>query len=455
MKFAHIADSHLGAFTKNKNLKRLNLEAFKKAIEMSIAENVDFIIIAGDLFHNPLPDMETVRTAVYILNKARARGIRIYVVYGSHDFSAGTTSLLDVLSEAGVFKKVVRYEQLPNGKIKLLPIKDESGVYLVGMPGLTAAREVFYFVDEEQGIDREYLNTVPNPKIFIFHTTVEELKPEYIADKNAVPLSRFPHGFDYYAGGHLHERIEHKMDSGYLIYPGALFGSNYNDLDVLTGKQRGFYIVEDFEPRFVPVKVCEFEKKVVNADGKSAMKLESELMDYASKNHEGKVIILKVRGELTEGKIADINFRAIRNKLQETAIDALLNTYALTTVERARIRVPAMAQEEIEHRVFEEISKYGVDFTNSLFHVLREEKKDEETKHDFEERITHAAMDMILHVLEQSATREQKKSKTESGKDEKPQTVSKESKEELRNSKNRQNTSRKEQKKPVSLFDFG
>ncbi len=398
MKFSHIADAHLGAFSKNRKLSELNLKAFKIAIEKSIEESVDFIIIAGDLFHNPLPDMDIVKSTVSILQRAKEQGIRIYVVYGSHDFSAGTTSLLDVLSEAGVFRKVVRYE-IHDGKLRLIPIKDPSGVYLVGMPGLTAAREVFYFLDEEQGIDREYLESVPNPKIFIFHTTVNELKPEYIADKNAVPLSRFPRGFDYYAGGHLHERIEHKLDSGYLTYPGALFGSNYSDLDVLTDKQRGFYIVEDFKPRFVPVKVCEFEKVVFKADGNSATELQKKLMEFASRNHEGRVVILKVRGELKSGKVADINFRAIRDKILESAIDVLVNTYALRSVESGRMSVPVEEQEEIERRVFEEISEYGLNFTVSLFNLLRQEKKDEETKSDFERRITQAAMDMIEHAV--------------------------------------------------------
>ncbi len=423
MKFAHIADAHLGAFSKNKKLRELNLKAFEKAIEKSIEEEVDFIIIAGDLYHNPLPDMDIVKSSVEIMRRAKDKGIRIYVVYGSHDFSAGTTSLLDVLAEADVFKKVVNYE-MHDGKIRLLPMRDKSGVALVGMPGLTAAMEVRYFT--EDAIDMDFLGALPEPKIFIFHTTVSELKPEYIPDKNAVPISKFPRGFNYYAGGHIHERIEYNFNGSPLIYTGALFGATYNDLDLLSDKKKGFYIVEDFKPRFVPIEVCEFEKKIYNATGKSASRVEEELLKYAKENHENRVVILKVRGELSSGKVADIDFRKIREEIENTAYDLLLNTYALTTKERKSMVLPGETQEEIENKVFEEISDFGVDFTRNLFSVLKMEKGEGENKKDFAERVWSSSKTLIDEALERK----------------------KEIKEENREEK-------KEEKKIKSLFDFG
>ena len=80
MKFAHLADAHLGAFSKNPVLRDLNLKAFETAIMKSIEENVDFILIAGDLFHNPIPDMDIVKKSVEIMKSAVDTGIRIYAV---------------------------------------------------------------------------------------------------------------------------------------------------------------------------------------------------------------------------------------------------------------------------------------------------------------------------------------------------------------------------------------
>lgn len=459
MKFAHIADAHLGAFTKSKALRECNLNAFRRAVEISIEENVDFILIAGDLFHNPLPDMDTVRSAVEILNGARSKGIRIYVVYGSHDFSAGTTSLLDVLAEAGVFKKVTKYE-MRDGKIRLLPVTDESGVKLVGMPGLTSAMEVRYFT--EGILDIEYLESIPEPKVFVFHTTIAELKPEYIADKKAVPLNTLPRDFNYYAAGHLHERIESSYDGAPLIYTGALFGATYNDLDTLSGKKRGFYIVENFKPRFVPVEICDFEKVIYDATGKSAKDVEKELLDFSSQDHEGKVVILKVRGEMHSGKVADIDFRKIREEILKTALDALINTYSLTTRERKAIRVPASNHEEIENRVFSEISTYGLTFTRELFRILKIEKSDEETKENFENRLLSSVRPILQEAVEghyRDEIRieiENDKEKAEKSDKKIVEDMSNDASEEVPAEKNEENTAKsRDKKRPATLFDFG
>ncbi len=438
MKFAHIADSHLGAFSKNPTLKELNMRAFEMAIKKSVEEGVDFIIIAGDLFHNPLPDMDTVHHAVRILNYAKERGIRTYAVYGSHDFSAGTTSLLDVLAEAGVFIKATRYE-IRGEKIRLLPVVDErTGVKIVGVPGLTASMEVRYF--KENVIDLDYLERLDGQKIFVFHTTIAELKPAYISDKNVVPISKFPKGFDYYAGGHLHEKIESNINGSPVIYPGALFGSNYSDLDILSGKERGFYIVDNFKPRFVPINVCEFEKKIIDATGKSAKNVENELLSFASQSHEGKVVILKVRGVLRSGRVADINFRKVREKIMNTAIEVLLNTYSLSTEERKTVRVPGSTPEEIEDRIFGEISIYGLEFTKNLFHVLREEKKEGENRRDYESRIWRNVYPLLVNVIER---------KTE----DKRHAVTEERK--IAEKKDLRERGANKKVKRASLFDFG
>ena len=403
MKFAHMADAHLGAFSKNPVLRDLNLQAFEKAMRICIEENVDFIIIAGDLFHNPIPDMNVVQRAVRIMKNVVDKGIRIYTVYGSHDFSLGNTSLMDVLASTGLFRKVVNLTNSENG-IRPQEIIDETGVKLVGLSGLSSSQEVHYF----EALDRQYLENISNPKIFVFHTTIEELKPQYIADKHAVPKSLLPKGFDYYAGGHLHERIESRVGNAPLIYPGALFGATYNDLDIL--KERGFFIVEDFQPRFVKVSVCDFEKKVINADGLSAEQLTQELLTYASQNFENKVVILKVHGEMRSGKIGDIDFHSIREKIKRSALDLLLNTYALRTREAEVKGVVGESKNEIETRIFERVSVHGLNFTRDLFHILKESPPEGMGKRDFENLLWSKTWNLIQETL---SHREEKREESE------------------------------------------
>ena len=48
VKFAHISDVHLGAW-RDERLNELGYNAFKKAVNNIIDEEVDFVIISGDL----------------------------------------------------------------------------------------------------------------------------------------------------------------------------------------------------------------------------------------------------------------------------------------------------------------------------------------------------------------------------------------------------------------------
>ena len=60
MKFAHIADIHIGGW-KEEKLNSLGIEAFRRAIDNCIAERVGFVIIAGDLFNTALPNIDLIK----------------------------------------------------------------------------------------------------------------------------------------------------------------------------------------------------------------------------------------------------------------------------------------------------------------------------------------------------------------------------------------------------------
>jgi len=116
-KFAHITDCHLGAW-RNPRLKEINIKAFQKAITICVEERVDFIAITGDFFDVNVPDLDHVKRAVDILIQARKNGIEIYMIYGSHDFSVSSVSIIDILHSAGLFIKPIKFEQIKD-KIKL------------------------------------------------------------------------------------------------------------------------------------------------------------------------------------------------------------------------------------------------------------------------------------------------------------------------------------------------
>ncbi len=258
VRFAHIADCHLGAFWREKPLCELNLQAFDTAIDRCIEERVAFIIFSGDLFHTSVPEMEYVKRAAAKLQRARQAGITLYLLYGSHDYSQDGHSIADVLTSIRFVEDVA----LPNeheSKVTLGFMSDPiTGVKIAGVSGRRRSAETEVFAK----LDRVPLQTEPGTKVFAFHSGVAEI----VGDDGPgfVPLSHFPSGFAYYAGGHCHRHLAQDVPGyGCFAYPGPLFACDHRDLERTAddGEARGFYIVEIDEtnvphPAFVPVETA-------------------------------------------------------------------------------------------------------------------------------------------------------------------------------------------------------
>ena len=60
MRFAHIADCHIGAW-REPLLRNANLQAFSRAVEICIEKKVDFVLISGDLFNTSFPSIDALR----------------------------------------------------------------------------------------------------------------------------------------------------------------------------------------------------------------------------------------------------------------------------------------------------------------------------------------------------------------------------------------------------------
>lgn len=124
-KFAHMSDIHIGAF-RQPELRGLVLDAFDAAVDLCIREKVSFIIMAGDIFDSNIPDLSSVRRAAEKMKEAVDSGIRIYAIYGSHDFSPNFSSIVDVLDGAGLFTKAE--DRVSGGeRVGLRFVEDPSG----------------------------------------------------------------------------------------------------------------------------------------------------------------------------------------------------------------------------------------------------------------------------------------------------------------------------------------
>jgi len=98
MKYAHLADLHLGSWRDDK-MRDLSTKAFLKAIDLCFEQQVDFILFAGDLFNTSLPSLDTLKIVTQKLKEIRDKNIPLYVIPGSHDFSPSGKTMIDVLEK--------------------------------------------------------------------------------------------------------------------------------------------------------------------------------------------------------------------------------------------------------------------------------------------------------------------------------------------------------------------
>jgi DNA repair protein SbcD/Mre11 len=413
-KFAHIADCHIGS-QKHPELKKIELQLFEKCLNKCLAESVDFIIISGDLFHSNLPDMNAVKFAVERLKKLKDKGISIYVNYGSHDYSPNETSIIDLLESAGLIQKIVE-GKVENEKIILNFFTDpKTGAKICGVSARKTGLEKIYF----KNLDFEKLEKESGFKIFVFHSAITEFKPEFLAEMDSIPLSCFPKGFDYYAGGHIHQHSYHFVkEYGVITYPGTLFGSYSKDLELsANGEKRGFYIV-NFDDKLLNVEFKEislFDYDFIHFEvtGRNSIQAQNELLDkLAQEDVTDKIVLIKISGELSGGKTSNIDSRQIRSVLiQNGAKHVSINRHNLTSKILKAVKIMENDIPTLERKLFTENigsikvvnqnlkNDKGINLANDLLMILRQEKKPNEKKNVYEERIKMNALN-LLHVGE-------------------------------------------------------
>ena len=211
------------------------------------SSNVDFLLISGDIFHVSIPDLTIVNETIRTLRLLQDAKIPVYAIYGSHDYTPNGTSIIDILDTAGILTNVMKARMDDEGYVLLDFVVDpKTGAKLTGV----SARRIGLESKIYEKLDKKRLEAEKGFKIFLFHSGITEFKPEFLSEMETVPITDFPKGFDYYAGGHIHIADEFTWNSyPRVVFPGPLFTGYGKDIeDTARGKKRGFYVV-DFDER--------------------------------------------------------------------------------------------------------------------------------------------------------------------------------------------------------------
>lgn len=229
MKFLHTADWHLGAKTNGRDRLNEQKKVLDEIESIATYENIDCVIIAGDVFNTSSPSAEAEELFFDSIQKLSSGGDRfVFVLAGNHDdptrLSAGLplasshnialVSSLDRLKESSFNKNgLVKVVETGRGHIKIK--KNEEIVTIAYLPYPNEVR-----IKDKVDSDLSYAEKVEawanmgasafnedTFNIFVSHLFMVGSKTKdsvvKVGDILAVPKNMLPKA-DYTALGHLH-----------------------------------------------------------------------------------------------------------------------------------------------------------------------------------------------------------------------------------------------------------
>ncbi len=309
--FVHAADLHLGYSQYGLEARRQDFDnSFKEIVDKTIELKPDFMIIAGDLFHQPRPSNVTLENTIRSFKRLKDADIPVLTVDGSHDSAPNTITgtILYPLDSAGLIHHLPRH----SGACWFKP----DSCYVYGIPNFHNKHKA------QEALPKFIAENPPAPverlfNIFVFHGALDlpNIAPPYIEAE--LSPGQIPDGFNYYAAGHVHERFLGTFKTGTLAYSGCVETTDYREakdpkgflyvkvdekgqsntecIDLAT--TRRFIILEQDFPCMTSEKITEIAAQQVKDN-----------------DEEGTIIIPILRGTLpVEASRAEVDIGKIRN----------------------------------------------------------------------------------------------------------------------------------------------
>ena len=396
-----MADVHIGSW-RDPRLKELSINSFVKALKICEQENVDFILIAGDLFNTALPSIDNLKTVVKELKILKEKNISIYIIPGSHDYSPSGKTMIDVLEEAGLAINVVKGKVEDNKLFLKFTVDEKTKAKITGMLGKKGQLEKNIY----ESLDLESLEKENGFKIFMFHSAIAEMMPKEFALMDAMPLSMLPKNMDYYAGGHVHiVKQESFPNHKNIVYPGPLFPANFQELENIDS---GFYIYDNEVLKRQVLNMINTFVIDIDANHKTPEEVIAMIdQKILKKEFLNTIVLIKIKGTLKTGKVSDINFNEISTKIySQGAFYVMKNTSKLSSEEFEEIKINTENIEDLEDSIIKEhLQQVKVTgFKDKEYNIIKDlmktfesEKHEGEKVHEYEDRIRKEA-DKVLDV---------------------------------------------------------
>ena len=281
IKFIHTGDIHFGVENYGKTDPDTGLHArfkdfiscFDKIVHTAIKEEVDFILICGDIYHTPNPSPTHQREFARSVMRIIEKDIPVIVIVGNHDnpVAFGKANSLDIFTELNI--KNIHVISRP--EIITLDLKEKGKIQILCFPWPTKSRlidkEDYKHLNSQEMDEKlqkacndtiEHLTGILSPQypsIFAGHLAMADAT--YSGSERTTLLGSDPviltgtlarKEFNYVALGHIHKYQNLNANtSPPVIYSGSIERIDFNE----EYEEKGFILAElkdkDLSYRFV------------------------------------------------------------------------------------------------------------------------------------------------------------------------------------------------------------
>lgn len=343
--FIHAADLHLDSPFKGlanvpeeifTQIQNSTFQALDQLIDMAIQKDVDFVLLAGDLFDNEKQSLKAQIRLKNAFEKLETHGILVYLSYGNHDYIKGNEHPVTYPQNVFVFK---------DEAVRSFPYK-KNDQHFANIYG-------FSYMEREvtENKTKEY---VPENKEVPFHIAMLHGS---VAGNNEhdvyAPFERkqlIDKDFDYWALGHIHKRQILHNEFPVIVYPGNIQGRHRKETGAKgcyhvhltkTGSERTFLPLQAllFESLEVDVSACTeihqvetiLSKQLQSISGKTPQLIDLKLtsVDWILKQWESDQLLEEIIDVINESHIHKTNWQYIFRLTTETeAMTALTDLQA-------------------------------------------------------------------------------------------------------------------------------
>lgn len=236
-KILHAADIHLDSPLRNltqyedapaERIRGASRVALSNMVDLAIDQQVQLVVIAGDLYDGDWPDQNTGLFFVKQASRLIHAGIPVVVIRGNHDaFNKMTMNL--------------RLPMNPDGSEVMISSKDvETREFDLGDLSVAVHGRSYRKQHERGDLVKDYPKPIAGMfNLGLLHTGLDGLEG-HIAYAPCTPRQLADFEYDYWALGHIHKRGEHQVDGAAPV----VFSGNIQGRKITESGPKGCVIVE-------------------------------------------------------------------------------------------------------------------------------------------------------------------------------------------------------------------